>query len=194
MLLLQRCCAATQPPRALDGGFMSARRFLRCCLGITLTVSAAACTDRALPAGAALPAQSALTRADAFDALPLLGWNSFDVMSSKHPGYGQTWLNEFNVKNASDALQQRLQSAGYQYINIDSGWSATYSWTSYGYDAYGVPLPNPERFPSGIDGMAAYVHAKGQKLGLYDGVGIEVNVYNGNYPIEGTNCHTQEIA
>jgi len=123
-----------------------------------------------------------------------MGWNSFDVLATSRPGYGQTWLNEGHLRDASDVLAQRVQSAGYQYINIDSGWSATYQWTSSGFNQWGIPIPDPERFPHGIDGMAEYVHARGQKLGIYSVVGLPGDVYNGNYPIAGTNCHTQDIA
>jgi hypothetical protein len=153
----------------------------------------AACSDRS-PAPESRSAASRAALDEAIGARPLLGWNSFDVLSTSRAGYGQTWLNESHVKGASDAMQQKLQSAGYEYINIDSGWSANLQWTSSSHDGYGVPMPDPERFPGGIDGMAAYVHAKGQKLGLYDVVGLEVGVYNSNVPIEGTTCHTQDIA
>src|SRR5271169_1134672 len=61
---------------------------------------------------------------------PAMGWNSFDVLSSTRAGYGQTWLNESHIEGASDALAEFIQSAGYQYVNIDSGWSSNYAWTS----------------------------------------------------------------
>ena len=125
---------------------------------------------------------------------PILGWNSFDVLSTSRAGYGQTWLNEGNIQNASDIVHQKLQSAGYEYINIDSGWSVDYQWSSNTFDGFGVPLGDPARFPHGIAGVAAHVHANGQKLGLYSVVGLASAVYDANYPIEGTSCHTQDIA
>ncbi|HWE27456.1 MAG TPA: hypothetical protein VHB97_05605, partial [Polyangia bacterium] len=76
---------------------------------------------------------------------------------------------------------------GYTYINIDSGWGN-------GYDAYGVPATDLGRFPDGMAAMADYVHARGQKLGIYGVVGLAGSVYDQNLPIEGTNCHAQDIA
>ncbi len=124
---------------------------------------------------------------------PLLGWSSWSVQSSTRPGYGKGWLNETNVKNASDAMQQKLQAAGYRYINIDAGWNADLSW-NFSFDQNGIPKPNPTRFPGGIAGIAEYVHGNGQKLGLYFTVGLEKKVYQGNYPILGTSCRTRDIA
>lgn len=136
----------------------------------------------------------ALLGAAATDPPPAMGWNSYDVLSSTRAGYGQTWLNEAHVEGASDAMKQFIQSAGYAYINVDSGWSGNYAWTSNTYDAYGVPNADPERFPDGMAGVADYVHANGQKLGLYATVGLATSVYSANYPIAGTSCHAQDIA
>src|SRR5262249_10189440 len=89
-------------------------------VAVALALFAAACSART-----ATP--SALRLDDAttpLGATPALGWNSFDVLSTSRAGYGQTWLNEGNVKNASDALAAKLGSAGYVYVNIDSGWSS----------------------------------------------------------------------
>ena len=164
----------------------------RYCLGVTLALSTVGCS--ADPAPISLAGRAALGSAEALGTRPLLGWNSFDVLATSRPGYGQTWLTEGHLRDASDAMQQHLQAAGYEYINIDSGWSATLQWTTNSHDEYGVFEPDPERFPHGMDGMAAYVHAKGQKLGIYSVVGIPSEAYNGNFPIRGTNCRTQDIA
>jgi hypothetical protein len=163
---------------------MSGLRSARC-FGSLLLLAAASCSDPSLGQSAA--ALGAQPFDDSFTSRPPLGWNSFDVLSSSRAGYGGSWLTEDHVKGASDAMQQKLQSAGYTYINIDSGWGN-------GYDGYGVPATDRNRFPDGIDGMASYIHAKGQKIGLYAVVGIAGDVYNNNTPIEGTSCHAQDIA
>jgi len=163
---------------------MSGLRSARC-FACLFVLASAACSDSSLQSQSSALAVQPLD--DAFGAHPLLGWNSFDVLSSSRPGYGGSWLTEAHVRGASDAMQQKLQSAGYTYINIDSGWGN-------GYDGYGVPSTDRNRFPGGIDGTAAYVHAKGQKLGLYGVVGLAGDVYNNNTPIEGTQCHAQDIA
>jgi hypothetical protein len=166
---------------------------VRTCVNVVLVCCAAACIDQAATTEAPSFTVASVT-ADALGARPALGWSSFDVLSTSRSGYGQTWLDEAHIKAASDVMQQKLQSAGYEYINIDSGWSVDFAWTRNTWDAYGVPLANAERFPSGIAGIAAYVHAKAQKLGIYGVVGLPSEVYNGNYPIEGTQCHAQDIA
>jgi alpha-galactosidase len=49
------------------------------------------------------------------------------------------------------------------------------------------------KFPNGIPGIAAYVHGKGLKLGIYLTPGILKAGYDGNYPIAGTTLTTQQI-
>lgn len=55
-------------------------------------------------------------------------------------------------------------TAGYQYINIDDGWSS-------GRADDGTLLADPVRFPSGIKDIADYVHSKGLLFGIYTDVG-----------------------
>jgi hypothetical protein len=136
---------------------------------------------------------SAVTLTDGTAPPPFLGWSSWSVESTKRPTYGTHWLDEAHVLGASAAMADKLGAAGYRNINIDSFWNDNESGPPH-YTQNGVPLPDPTRFPDGIDGVAAIVHARGQRLGLYAGVGLDGNVYNGNFPIAGTNCHTQDIA
>jgi hypothetical protein len=150
---------------------------------VLLAVCAAACSDRDFSTVAATRTPALV--ADA--TRPAMGWNSFDVLSTNRPGYGSSWLNEAHIKQSSDVMAQKFQSAGYTYINIDSGWSN-------GVDGNGVPVPDLGRFPSGISGVADYVHANGQKLGIYGVIGLPADIYGANYPIAGTSCHTKDIA
>lgn len=53
---------------------------------------------------------------------PPMGYNTFDLLATKFPGYGLQWLNETNIRAISDVLADKLQPFGYEYINIDSGW------------------------------------------------------------------------
>lgn len=124
---------------------------------------------------------------------PYMGWSSWSLESTKYSGYNTPWLTEANVKAQADVVHQKLQSHGYQYINIDAGWWMDYNWNPT-YDAYGRPAPYPARFPDGIAAVANYVHHEGLKLGIYYGAGLDVGVYNTNYPIYGTSCHAQDIA
>jgi hypothetical protein len=124
---------------------------------------------------------------------PYMGWSSWSLESTKYPGYNTPWLTEANVKAQADIVHQKLQGHGYRYINIDAGWWMDYNWNPT-YDAYGRPAPYPARFPDGIAAVANYVHHLGLKLGIYYGAGLDLGVYNTNYPIYGTSCHAQDIA
>ena len=77
-----------------------------------------------------------------------MGWNSWNHFHDK--------VDDAAVRAQAEAMvSSGMRDAGYTYINIDSGWGN-------GYDGFGVPQTDRNRFPGGIDGMAAYVHAKGQ--------------------------------
>lgn len=138
----------------------------------------------ALPSGRAAPQ-------DEPGRTPYMGWSSWSLQATTFPGYGggdnwQRWLTAERVKAQSDAMHAKLQSHGYAYINIDSGWKG-------GWDAYGRPLPDAQRFPQGIVGVARHVHANGQKLGIYTNPGIPDDLYALNPPILGTRDHIQDI-
>jgi hypothetical protein len=124
---------------------------------------------------------------------PFMGWSSWSLESSTRAGYGTSWLNESHVRDAASAMASKLESAGYTYVNIDSGWNADLSWVFHT-DVNGIPAPDPGRFPSGIPALASYVHGLGLKLGLYAVTGLEKEVYDKNAPILGTSCHAQDIA
>jgi len=50
---------------------------------------------------------------------------------------------------------------GYEYIILDEGWQAGTR------DDNGRQQPNATKFPSGISGLADYVHNLGLKIGIY---------------------------
>ncbi|GHO88399.1 alpha-galactosidase D [Dictyobacter formicarum] len=124
---------------------------------------------------------------------PYMGWSSWSLESTKYAGYGTNWLNAANVKAQADAMHAKLQSHGYQYVNIDAGWWMDYNWNPT-FDVYGRPIPFPARFPDGMASVASYIHQLGLKVGIYYGAGLDFAVYNNNYPIYGTSCHAQDIA
>ncbi|HEY0806183.1 MAG TPA: glycoside hydrolase family 27 protein, partial [Pseudonocardiaceae bacterium] len=140
-----------------------------------------------------LPTASPAFAKSNFSSAPAMGWSSWSVESSTRATYGTSWLTESHVEGAADAVAAKLSSAGYSYINIDSGWNADLSFNGHT-DGNGIPNPDSTRFPDGISGVANYVHNKGLKLGLYTTAGLDKGVYNQNAPIVGTSCHTQDIA
>ena len=118
---------------------------------------------------------------------PYMGWSSWSLEATKHPGYGgEDWLTAAHIKAQSDALHRTLQKHGYTYVNMDSGWQG-------GYDAYGRPTPDPKKFPAGIADVARYVHHNRQKLGIYWIPGVNGDLYDRNPPILDTPYHIRDI-
>lgn len=115
---------------------------------------------------------------------PFMGWTTYDMQV--YSGNGK-WDTAAQIKAQSDAMHQKLQAYGYDYINIDAGWNGDV-------DGYGRPLPNTPQFPDGLPALINYVHNNGQKVGIYIIPGLSQQVYNANMPIYGTSCHAQDIA
>ena len=90
---------------------------------------------------------------------PPMGWNSWNF-------YGAN-ISEQVIEAAADAVvSSGMAAAGYQYVNIDDGWAASR-------DANGNIVANATKFPDGIAAVAAYVHGKGLKMGIYTCEGTE---------------------
>ncbi|XP_059666833.1 alpha-galactosidase 3 isoform X2 [Cornus florida] len=90
---------------------------------------------------------------------PQMGWNSWNFFACN--------INETLVKETADALiTTGLADLGYVYLNIDDCWS------NLTRNSEGQLVPDPKNFPSGIKGLADYVHEKGLKLGIYSDAGV----------------------
>jgi alpha-galactosidase len=114
-----------------------------------------------------------------FAASPYMGWSSWSLIRA-HP-------TEQNIKAQADALiANHLPELGYRYVNVDDGWSD-------GFDDHGIPKANATSFPSGMDGMAKYMHAHGLRFGLYLNPGISDKLYKQNPVIAGTTAHIADI-
>src|ERR1700676_2062758 len=112
---------------------------------------------------------------------PYLGWSTFSEQT-----INGNFLTQANIQAQSDALHASgLQSHGFNYINIDSGWMGSF-------DGNGRPIPNTTTFPD-IQALVSHIHANGQKAGIYWIPGIEQPAVNANYPILGTSYHIQDI-
>jgi len=122
---------------------------------------------------------------------PLMGWSSWSLSAIKnHDPYGGNWLTADRVKQQSDAMKSKLQSFGYEYINIDSFWAND---PTQNVDNYGRWEVNTGRFPNGFVDVANHVHANGQKVGIYLNPGIAKAAVDKNVPIESTSCHAKDI-
>ena len=90
-------------------------------------------------------------------ATPVLGWNSWNFFRSA--------LNETVVKNTADLLiSTGLAAKGYTFVNMDDIWSVRDPTT---HELIAIPA----KFPSGLAGVASYVHSKNLKFGAYIDVG-----------------------
>jgi alpha-galactosidase len=99
--------------------------------------------------------QSQPTGTPKLAATPPMGWNSWNKFQMK--------IDDAAVRAQADAMvSSGMKAAGYQYVNIDEGWEGER-------DALGNLSPN-QRFPN-MKGLAAYVHGKGLKLGIYTSPG-----------------------
>lgn len=112
---------------------------------------------------------------NSFAKTPPMGWNSYD--------YYDTTVNEEQIKANADYMAANLKEYGWEYIVVDIQWYAHKTGTmrdKFQYipfskleiDEYSRLLPDPERFPSSVDGMgfkplAEYVHNLGLKFGIH---------------------------
>ncbi|WP_246143760.1 glycoside hydrolase family 27 protein [Actinacidiphila oryziradicis] len=89
---------------------------------------------------------------------PPMGWNDWNAFGCS--------VSEQLVEQTADYLvSSGLKDAGYSYVNIDDCWMTSAR------NSAGQLVPDPAKFPDGISGTAAYVHAKGLKLGIYESAG-----------------------
>jgi alpha-galactosidase len=109
-------------------------------------------------AAALLPSSPAAALNNGLALTPPMGWNDWNSFGCN--------VNEQLVEQTADTIVSTgLKNAGYQYVNIDDCWMAS-SRSSTGH-----LVPDPAKFPHGISGVAAYVHGKGLKLGIYESAG-----------------------
>jgi alpha-galactosidase len=104
-----------------------------------------------------LLAGSFVSAGDGLALTPPMGWNSWNKFGCN--------VSEALVRGAADAMvASGMKDAGYQYVVIDDCWQVRR-------EASGAIVADPERFPSGMNALADYVHAKGLRFGLYSDAG-----------------------
>ncbi|XP_069760953.1 alpha-N-acetylgalactosaminidase-like isoform X2 [Narcine bancroftii] len=99
---------------------------------------------------------------------PPMGWIAWERFkcTTDCKLYPDNCISERLFRAMADKLvEDGWKDLGYQYVNIDDCWSAMVR------DINGKLQPDPDRFPSGIKGLAEYVHFKGLKLGIYGDLG-----------------------
>ena len=134
------------------------RAFAAALLGTAGLVASPAAWAAVEPAGAT----DGRLQDDGLALTPPMGFNNWNST------FCGAQFNEEMVKGIADLFVEKgLKDVGYQYINLDDCWALPQR------DADGKLVPDPARFPSGIKGVADYVHAKGLKLGIYTSAGTK---------------------
>jgi alpha-galactosidase len=127
---------------------------------------------------------------------PPMGWNSWDA-------YGLT-IDEDQFKANANVLAG-YQEYGWKYAVIDEGWymanpnGKDVADRKYIWNANGLLIPAPDRFPSAANGagfkpLADWVHSKGLKFGIHIVRGIPRQVVDANLPIAGTHFTASDAA
>jgi alpha-galactosidase len=90
---------------------------------------------------------------------PPMGFNDWNAFGCN--------VSETLIKQTADLfVTSGLKDDGYTFVNIDD------CWLTHDRDpATGRLVPDPVKFPDGIQGTADYVHGKGLKLGIYEDAG-----------------------
>ena len=97
------------------------------------------------------------TRQTAVPTAPM-GWASWNSFAAK--------IDYSVIKAQVDAfVAAGLPAAGYNYINIDEGW-----WQGTRDSAGNITVDTSE-WPGGMSAIAAYIHSKGLKAGIYTDAG-----------------------
>lgn len=106
---------------------------------------------------------------------PPMGWNTWYAFGCK--------VSDAIVRAQAQALiSDGLKAAGYQYINLDDCWQGSR-------DGSGNIHPN-SNFPD-MKALAAYVHAKGLKFGIYSSPGPKTcGGFEGSYGHERQDAET----
>ncbi len=108
-------------------------------------------------------------------ATPPMGWNSWNHFAGR--------VTDKDIRDTADQIVSTgMRDAGYIYVNIDDTWEA-------GRDAQGNILTN-EKFPD-MKALAAYVHSKGLKIGIYSSPGPKTCAgFEGSYQHEEQDAKT----
>jgi len=107
---------------------------------------------------------------------PPMGWNSWNKFRNQ--------VSDKMVREIADAMvTSGMKAAGYVYVNIDDTWEGAHR------DASGNITTN-NKFPD-MKALAAYVHGKGLKLGIYSSPGPKTCAgYEASYQHEDQDAKT----
>lgn len=103
----------------------------------------------------------AIVRPNNLGKLPALGYNNYNAYIC---AYNESDL----LAEANSIVSLGLKAAGYEYVNVDDCWSVKKARDP----TTGRIVPDPTKFPNGISGTAAKIHALGLKMGIYSSAGV----------------------
>lgn len=114
---------------------------------------------------------------------PTMGWSSWNTFGLN--------ISESTIKNQAAAMRSKgLLKVGYNHINIDDGYFGGRDKNT------GKLLIHPTRFPNGLLPVVKYIHALGEKAGIYSDGGHNTcgNYHGGDKIAEGVGLyeHDQE--
>jgi hypothetical protein len=121
-----------------------------------------------------------------------MGWSGWSFL--------RLGANAAQVEGEARALLSTgLKAAGYNYVDIDDGWYQCPGSQGPNVDANGRWVVNTANFPdvgseNGIKALAAYLHSRGLKFGIYETAGISSQAVAENTRILGTSDTADEIA
>jgi alpha-galactosidase len=105
------------------------------------------------------PSKDPKRTANGLAQTPPMGWNSWNKFACN--------VNEKVIRDTADAITTNgMKEAGYRYVVIDDCWHGTRN-------AEGFITEDKQRFPSGLQALADYVHAKGLLFGIYSDAGTK---------------------
>jgi alpha-galactosidase len=130
--------------------------------------------DTAAPPARPLPSLRDLP-ADGLARTPPMGWNSWNHFAEA--------VDDRTVRETADAMvTSGMAEAGYVFVNIDDTWEGTRDG--------GGNLTSNTKFPD-MAALAAYVHSKGLKIGIYSSPGpYTCGGYEGSYGHEDQDAKT----
>ena len=128
------------------------------------------------PAPVTLPLPVAKVPSNGMAKTPPMGWNSWNKFRNQ--------VSDKMIREIADAMvTSGMKAAGYIYVNIDDTWEGAHR------DAQGNITTN-NKFPD-MKALAAYVHSKGLKLGIYSSPGPKTCAgYEGSYQHEEQDAKT----
>lgn len=92
-------------------------------------------------------------------AVPPMGWNSWN-----------TFYDQYDAKlimEVADAMVEKgYLASGYEFLILDD------CWAGMNRDSNGNLVPDPVKFPDGMEPVIRYVHERGLKFGIYSCCGV----------------------